>query len=118
MDVRAVDPRTAEREEYNPDYRVYFWERDSDSDIPAERVGYTSYEYELNGAAENGVNGERAVWAGVLLGPSEHLTYVDSQRVAIDVGDAGSPSTNKHRIRLHEIHQSSCSYANAVSVGP
>jgi hypothetical protein len=43
MEIRRVDPRTVDWEDYQPAYRVYFWSADVASD-----------EYELIGASDVG----------------------------------------------------------------
>jgi hypothetical protein len=71
VEVRPVDPRETEREDYNPVYRVYFWERGSNPGIPDEFIGYTSYSYELSGAADIR---EVLAWAEENAGPKRTFT--------------------------------------------
>ena len=69
--MRRVDPRDTERDEYNPAYRVYFWERSSHAGIPDELAGYRSDEYELLGADDVR---EVLTWAEKNAGPDRTFT--------------------------------------------
>lgn len=71
VDVRPVDPRDTERAEYDPVYRIYFWERLSYPGIPAELTGYKCSEYELVGAADVR---EVLSWAEENAGPDQTFT--------------------------------------------
>lgn len=69
--MNPVDPRDTDREDYNPVYRVYFWERGSDPDIPDELMGSSSYSYELSRAADVR---EVLAWAEENAGPNRTFT--------------------------------------------
>jgi hypothetical protein len=71
MKVRPVDPRETEREEYDPTYRVYFWEHLSFSAVPSEHTGYKSEEYELLQVADVR---EVLAWAEDNAGPDRTFT--------------------------------------------
>lgn len=71
MDVRPIDLRDTEMEEYMPVYRVYFWERPSYPGVPAELTGYKVDEYEIAGAADVR---EVLAWAEDNAGPNRTFT--------------------------------------------
>jgi hypothetical protein len=62
MEIRTIDPRTAQWEDYEPSYRVYFWDEAS-----------SSYEYELLGAPDID---EVITWAEENRGQRTYTMYV------------------------------------------
>ena len=71
MKVRPVDPRDTEREDYDPTYRVYFWEHLSYPVVPPQHTGYKSEEYELLQAANVR---EVLAWGEDNAGPNRTFT--------------------------------------------